>query len=172
MPDALALVAEPDGLTLQAWQESRGIARSTARKLLAVAGVETTLERVRSCRVPVTFLPQPALEAMDALADRLHAGETLAQLQQQAAGTITRSSRPELARAGSGSGSRQLEHAHGPDALLARLKAGELALSTGLPVSTTELAYLLGTRPTGDVVQRGRVMARKIGRNAWELLAA
>lgn len=173
MRDELPLVAEPDGMTLEGWRESRGIARSSARKLLAVAGVETTLEKVAGSRVPVTFLPPAAVTVMDALADRLEAGETLAQLQQQAAGTITRANRLEVARAGSGGGSRMLEHAQpGPDALLARLTAADLAIRTGVPVSTMDATFLLGTRPTGDEMRRGRVLARRVGRNAWELLAA
>jgi hypothetical protein len=62
--------------------------------------------------------------------------------------------------------------AHGAvdgQALRQRLEALHLALQTGAPLSTAEVAHLLGARPGATEVQRGGVTARRLGRNLWKL---
>ncbi|MFN9695528.1 MAG: hypothetical protein ACK52U_03040 [Synechococcaceae cyanobacterium] len=54
-------------------------------------------------------------------------------------------------------------------ALRQRLEALQLALQTGAPLSTAEVAHLLGARPGAAEVQRGGVTARRMGRNLWKL---
>ena len=54
-------------------------------------------------------------------------------------------------------------------ALRQRLEALQLALQTGAPLSTAEVAHLLGARPGAAEVQRGGVTARRLGRNLWKL---
>ncbi|MCX5944382.1 MAG: hypothetical protein NTZ53_03545 [Cyanobacteria bacterium] len=50
-----------------------------------------------------------------------------------------------------------------------RLDLTDLAIRTGAPLSTAEVAQLLGARPGSGVVQRGGLVARRLGRNVWRL---
>ena len=54
-------------------------------------------------------------------------------------------------------------------ALRQRLELTDLAIRTGAPLSTAEVAQLLGARPGSAVVQRGGLVARRLGRNVWRL---
>jgi len=54
-------------------------------------------------------------------------------------------------------------------ALRQRLELVQLALQTGAPLSTAEVAHLLGGRPGSAVVQRGGLTARRLSRNVWKL---
>lgn len=50
-----------------------------------------------------------------------------------------------------------------------RLELTQLAIRTGAPLTTAEVTQLLGARPTTSVVERGGLMARRLGRNVWKL---
>ena len=57
-------------------------------------------------------------------------------------------------------------------ALRQRLELTELALSTGAPLSTAEVTYLMGARPGAARVERGGLRARRLNRNVWKLSRA
>jgi hypothetical protein len=61
-----------------------------------------------------------------------------------------------------------------PDAglFLARLEAAERAISSGLGLTTSEVAWILGVRPGGSPVTRGGITATRTGWNCWRLAAA
>jgi hypothetical protein len=50
-----------------------------------------------------------------------------------------------------------------------RLELTDLAVRTGAPLSTAEVAVLLGARPGTPMVERGGLIARRISRNVWKL---
>lgn len=50
-----------------------------------------------------------------------------------------------------------------------RLELTDLAVRTGAPLSTAEVAVLLGARPGTPVVERGGLIARRVSRNVWKL---
>jgi hypothetical protein len=50
-----------------------------------------------------------------------------------------------------------------------RLETTDLAIRTGAPLSTAEVAQLMGARPGAPVVERGGLTARRLGRNVWRL---
>ena len=54
-------------------------------------------------------------------------------------------------------------------ALRQRLELTQLALSTGAPLSTAEVTYLMGARPDSARVERGGLRARRVNRNVWKL---
>ena len=54
-------------------------------------------------------------------------------------------------------------------ALRQRLDLTDLAIRTGAPLSTAEVSQLLGARPGSAVVQRGGLVAKRLGRNVWRL---
>lgn len=53
-----------------------------------------------------------------------------------------------------------------------RLELVQLALETGAPLSTAEVAELLGARPDGPRCERGGLIARRQSRNVWTLSRA
>jgi hypothetical protein len=57
-------------------------------------------------------------------------------------------------------------------ALRQRLELTQLALSTGAPLSTAEVTYLMGARPGSARVERGGLRARRVNRNVWKLSRA
>ena len=50
-----------------------------------------------------------------------------------------------------------------------RLELTQLAIDTGAPLNTAEVAQLMGARPGGPVVERGGLRARRLSRNVWQL---
>jgi hypothetical protein len=50
-----------------------------------------------------------------------------------------------------------------------RLEITDLAIRTGAPLTTAEVAQLMGARPGAAVVERGGLRARRLGRNVWKL---
>lgn len=77
----LASIANGDGLRMSSWWESRGVPRSTAFRLVKLAGIEPIKRKVRGVRVPVTFLDAGQVAQLDAIVDRLNEGETIAQVE-------------------------------------------------------------------------------------------
>lgn len=109
----------------------------------------------------MNFLDQEMVAKLDALHAKLREGKTLAQLE----GALAAMRQPRSSQAALS------DHGHPipPEEVLHRLQVGDLAMATGLPLSTAEVAWVLGARPGGDVVVRGRVVARRQGRNCWTL---
>ncbi len=50
-----------------------------------------------------------------------------------------------------------------------RLELIALAIDTGAPLSTSEVAYLLGARPGSSKTERGGIVAKRISRNVWRI---
>lgn len=50
-----------------------------------------------------------------------------------------------------------------------RLELVDLALRTTAPLTTAEVAHLMGARPGSPVVERGGLVARRQSRNVWIL---
>ena len=63
------------------------------------------------------------------------------------------------------------EHEENADlnSLRQRLELTALAIQTGAPLSTAEVARLLGARPGAAKAQRGGLTAKRISRNVWKL---
>jgi hypothetical protein len=162
--DALALAAEIDGLRFSDWYEGARISRSTAFELLKVFNLTLEQRPVPDSRRPVLFVDGNQRQLLDAVAQRLGAGETtLAELKRQQtaislrqpSGTVLDDPAPSDDDA--------------PLTLLDRLQAVALALETGAPLTTAEVRQLLGVWPGSAEVHRGRIVARRHGRNAWTL---
>lgn len=50
-----------------------------------------------------------------------------------------------------------------------RLELVDLAVRTAAPLTTAEVTHLMGARPGAPVVERGGLLARRLGRNIWIL---
>jgi hypothetical protein len=161
----LVVMAEIDRMALSSWYEGK-VPRSTAFKLVKLAGIETKPMKVPTSRAPVASINAEDKARLDALAQMLQGGMTMAELEKQLDGALVAASRqaetvpdipaPEPQRQDYG-------------ALLTRLEAGERALATGLPLTTDEVAWILQARPGGERVDRAGVVAIKHGRNCWQI---
>ena len=56
-----------------------------------------------------------------------------------------------------------------PAPFLARLEAAERAIRSGLGLTTTEVAWILGVRPGSSPLTRGGITATRTGWNCWRL---
>jgi len=65
--------------------------------------------------------------------------------------------------------SGEAEHPVDLAGLRQRLEITDLAIRTGAPLSTAEVAQLMGARPGAPVVERAGLTARRLGRNVWKL---
>lgn len=155
-------LAVPYGMRFSEWWDSRDVPRSTAFRLLKVAGLEPEKVRAEGSRSPVSFLTADQVQMLDTLAERLKTGLTIAQLE----GALAVHRRPETPQY---EPEEPEAIASGPELLLARLEAGELAIRSGLPLTTAEVSWIMGARPGAAVVTRGRVTARRQARNVWSL---
>ena len=54
-------------------------------------------------------------------------------------------------------------------ALRQRLELTALAIETGAPLTTSEVAQLLGSRPVSSKAERGGLIARRLSRNVWKI---
>lgn len=159
--------AEIDATPLVGWYEARGVPRSTAFRLVKLAGLELGRMKVPGTRAPVSALTAEQVAILDRLADRLQDGATLPQLEAEltAAMVPVELSQVEPVPDGLSPSATPID----ADALLARLEAGERAIRSGLPLTTSEVAWLLLARPGGDRVTRAGVEAVRHGRNIWQL---
>ena len=160
----------PDGMRLEQWWESRDVSRSTAFRLLRLAGIEPAKVRVPDVRTPVSWLSQPAVERLDDLALEIRNGASLTDLERRNSGAMvpaTAQHPEEVAAAVDPETSRDVL-----DALKVRAEAAAAVIASGLPLSTAEAALLLGAKPGGDRVQRGRLVAVREARNCWSLEVA
>jgi hypothetical protein len=134
-------------------------------------------------REAIAWLEQEQVLVLDQLAQRLANGESLAKLQasialvpspgmgQDVSGLDPETSQdvpgqhPETSRDGPGLSGHHQEL----QALLSRLQAGELAITTRLPLTSAEVALLIGAKPGSPITRRGGVIARRQARNVWTL---
>ena len=53
--------------------------------------------------------------------------------------------------------------------LRSRLELIDLAITTGAPISTAEVTFLMGAKPGKSKVERGGLLAIKVSRNVWKI---
>jgi hypothetical protein len=145
-----------DAVRFSAWYESKGIARSTAFKLLSASGLELERRRVEGSRSPVSFVSSDHRQKLDFLADQLNSGKSLAELERRIVKAQEVSTPPETE-----------EPITKPALLFQRLQALELAQNTGMGLSTAEVAWILGARPGSSSFVRGNVLVERQARNCW-----
>jgi hypothetical protein len=160
--ESLPVSAEPDGIRLSSWIEQAPIGKTASYELLKALGITPGKARLPGTSAPVSILTRGEQEAMDRAAAAVAAGRSIAEL--------TTALAPMRGSAAIDREQQAIEH-HPPSGadLLGRLEAIERAQGSGAPLSTAEVAWLLGARPGGEVVTRGRVTARRHARNVWTL---
>ena len=166
-----AVEAVPDGLRLSDWIAGSGISRSTAYELLKLAAIEPEPRRVEGSRKPVSFLTAKQLPIMEGMARQLRDGRSLADLTAMVPSRTIRD-HPTVPPGWSETVPDHVADSLGSSRtlnLLERLQAIDVAIATGAPLSTADVEQLLGARPGGHEVARGRVLAVREARNCWRL---
>jgi hypothetical protein len=180
MDNVEAVEALPSGCLFSDWITRRGCAKSTAYRMRQELGVIPEKRR-RGAAVEV-WLSAGDEVLMSAYADALGRGlSTVAALEtvgmRGRVTTLVESDGAALAgpMESDGPAPEGPVESDGADLgerlilLRRRLAALRDALELGAPLSTAEAALLLGARPGGAEVVRGRIRAVRLGRNLWTI---
>jgi hypothetical protein len=168
---ARAVDAVPDGERLSSLIERLPLSRGSVFELVRALGIETAKGPGPGGRGRVAWLSAAdAVRLEDAAAEvaagRLRiadAGGALAPSPQhpQTPPTLPTEA-PSAASADSADGA----------GLLQRIQAAEAAARVGFPLSTSEVAWILGAKPGAPVVARAGLRAERMARNVWRLQSA
>ena len=150
-----AVEAQPSGQRLSQWIEAAPIGKTAAYELLKALGITPAKARFPGSAAAVSVLTAEQAAVMDRAAEQVAAGRSIAELT-----AIT--PRPRTAV-------NTTDEAQDQATLLARLEAAERAIRSGLPLSTAEVAWIMGARPGAATVTRGRIIATRHSRNVWSL---
>ena len=180
--ESTAINATPAGCLFSDWISRRGVSKSTAYGWRGVLGIEPERRRV-GARVEV-WLSAEQEALLDAYGAALKRGLSAAAALAAVGGPMESSEPAGLAPAESSGlvgpppvDSSEPEPAvpvesdgeHRILVLQRRLAALRDAVELGAPLTTAEVTLLLGARPGGDVVVRGRLRAVRERRNVWTI---
>jgi hypothetical protein len=160
--------AAADGVRLAELAASLPLSRASVFEVIKALGITTAKGPGPEGRGRVAWLSTADADRVSAAAHAVHRGEVrIADLSKP-----TRQTRQTVALAAPQAGSAA--SADPPDAgpFLARLEAAERAIRSGLGLSTTETAWILGVRPGSSPLTRGGITATRTGWNCWRLQSA
>jgi hypothetical protein len=181
--ESAALDATPSGCLFSEWIERVGCSRSTAYKWRSELGIKpekrrhgTTVEVWLSAADEALLgAYKEALSRSDTTAEAL-AAIGRAPMESDGAGAMVPVESAGLSRTdpmesdGAGPGApMESDGAHEIELLRARLAALRDAVDLGAPLTTAEVSTLLGARPGGAAVVRGRLRAVREARNCWTI---
>ena len=159
MTDTSAAVeALPSGQRLSEWIEAAPIGKTASYELLKALRITPTKARFPGSAAAVSTLTSEQVAIMDAAAEQVAAGRSIAELT-----AIT--ARPRTAV-------NTTDEGQGGAALLPRLEAAERAIASGLPLTTVEVAWILGVKPgatIGTTIARGGIAITHHGADVWSL---
>jgi hypothetical protein len=180
MDNVEAVEALPSGCLFSDWVARRGCAKSTAYRMRQELGVICEKRR-RGAAVEV-WLSAGDEVLMTAYADALGRGLTTAAalvavgMSSRITALVVESDGAALAGPMESDGPQpegpmESDGADGEVLILLRRRLAALrdALELGAPLTTAEAALLLGARPGGAEVVRGRIRAVRLRRNLWTL---
>lgn len=163
MSDAEAAV---DGVRLAELIEQLPLSRGSVFELVKALGITTVKGPGPGGRGRVAWLSSGDADRLSDAAGQVARGEVrIADL----AGGLQRPPTRQTLRDAPGAASGQSADPADPGPFLARLEAAERAIATGLGLTTTEVAWILGVRPGGSPLTRGGIKATRTGWNCWRL---
>jgi hypothetical protein len=168
---ARAVDAVPDGERLSSLIERLPISRGSVFELVRVMGIETMKGPGPGGRGRVAWLSAADAARLKDAAEEVAAGHLRIA---DAGGALAPSLQhlgtpPTLPTEAASAGSAGSADSAG---LLQRIQAAEAAARVGFPLSTSELAWILGARPGAAVVTRAGLRAERTARNVWRLRSA
>ncbi len=164
---AVSVAAVPDGVRLAELTASLPVSRNTVFELVKALGIETVKGPGPDGRGRVAWISSRDAQALEDAAREVAAGRR--RISSFAAGLVPSQQTPQTLPTLPPTPSADSAD---PAGLLQRMEAAERALSTGFPLSSAELAWIIGARPGGPVVVRGGIRAERLARNVWRLSAA
>jgi hypothetical protein len=171
MPDAAAsgsadsADAVLEGVRLAELIDALPLSRGSVFELVKVLGIVTDKGPGPGGKGRVAWVSADDAERLSDAAQRVNRGEVrIADL----AGLATQ----RTAQTVPGTVSAPSADSADPGPFLARLEAAERAIASGLGLTTTETAWILGVRPGSRVVTRGGIRATRTGWNCWRLQSA
>jgi hypothetical protein len=168
---ARAVDAVPDGERLSSLIERLPISRGSVFELVKVLGIETAKGPAPGGRGRVAWLSAADAVRLEDAAQEVAAGRLRIA---DAGGALAPSPQhpgapPTLPTEAPSAGSADSADGAG---LLQRIQAAEAAARVGFPLSTAEVAWILGARPGAAVVTRAGLRAERTARNVWRLRSA
>ena len=179
--ESAALEATPAGCLFSTWIRQARISKSTAYKWRADLGIEPIKRRIGTkVEVWLSFEDEALLEAYrEAMRENLPVAEALARvgraapMESDGGGGIVPMESTGISQAApmesDGTGRTAPVESDGIQRLAARLAALRDAVDLGAPLNTAEVSMLLGARPGGDEMVRGRLRAVRESRNCWTI---
>ena len=156
---------EPDGIRLSEWQVWSGLSRSTLYELLKLLKIEPEGRRVATSRKLVSYLSAAQVQILEQWSAAIKNGATMPQIRERIGSSeIVPVTNPIPSETIPGS-SQTVQDGD----LISRLKAADLAVSSGLGLTTREVAWILGVNPGGAFFTRGGITCTKTGKNCWLL---
>jgi hypothetical protein len=168
-PDSAdAVDAVPDGITLSELVTQLPLSRASVFEVIKALGVTTSRGPGPGGRGRVAWLSAGDAQRVSEAAHAVHRREIrISDLAQGRPSLATPQTLPAAPPAASAESGDRVDAAR----LQARLRGAELAISSGLGLTTAEAAWILGAKPAGAMVTRGRVIASRAGFNCWTLSA-
>jgi len=158
-----------DGVRLAELTESLPVSRGSVFELVKALGIITTKGAGADGRGRVAWVSADDADRLAEAAQRVARGEVrIADL----AGGLVSQRTPQTAQTAHAAGSAPSADSADPAPFLARLEAAERAIRSGLGLTTTETAWILGVKPGGSPITRGGIRATRTGWNCWRLESA
>ena len=161
--------AAVDGVRLAELTETLPVSRGSVFELVKALGITTTKGPGPDGRGRVAWVSSTEADRLAEAAQRVARGEV--RIADLAGGLVSQPTPPTL-QTGPGSVSAGSPDSADPAPFLARLEAAERAIASGLGLTTTETAWILGVKPGGSPVTRGGITATRTGWNCWRLVSA
>ena len=155
-----------DGVRLAELTEALPVSRGSVFELVKALGIVTVKGPGPDGRGRVAWVSAPDADRLAEAAQRVARGEVrIADL----AGGLVSQRTPQTGMAAAPAPSPDSAD---PGPFLARLEAAERAIRSGLGLTTTETAWILGVRPGSSPVTRAGITATRTGWNCWRLESA
>ena len=157
---AAAAAVVVDGVRLAELTEALPVSRGSVFELVKALGIVTVKGPGPDGRGRVAWVGAPDADRLAEAAQRVARGEVrIADL----AGGLVSQRTPQTPQTGPSAD---------PGPFLARLEAAERAIRSGLGLTTSETAWILGVRPGSSPVTRAGITATRTGWNCWRLVSA
>ncbi len=163
MPEAIE--ALPSGQRLSEWIEAAPIGKTASYELMKALGITPAKARFPGSAAAVSVLSAEQLVIMDRAAEKVAAGQSIADLTAIIARPRTTVNEPDEAQGGKVTAKDRAE-------LMARIDLAERAMTSGFPLTTAEVVWILGGPPgakVGTTVTHGRIAVTHHGTSEWSL---
>ena len=154
---------QPEGARLSELIAMLPLSRGSIFELIRALGITTTKGPGPDGKGRVAWLNDRDVARLSEAAFRVDRGEV--RIKDLAQGLATQPTPQTAITATSGASADSAD----PKPFLARLEAAERAIASGLGLSTSEVSWILGVKPSGSPVTRGGITATRTGRNCWML---